>query len=159
MNSTAKMGHNNPPPSPFEAAAEKIETLHVEAKNWLDGEAIENQAQADEVSKLLDMARNAKKEADAARKEEAKPFDDGKKEVQARYKPLLDRADAIADLCKKVIAPFIAKVEAEKREAERSAPEKAEAARTAAAEAYAAAQPTDCGSTGVTRSGRTTCSR
>ena len=71
-------GHNLPPKTPFEAAGERIETLHVEANNWLDGDAIANQGQADTVAELLDDARKARKEADAARKVENKPFDVGK---------------------------------------------------------------------------------
>lgn len=139
----ARIGHNQPPKTPFEEVVGAIDLLHTEASNWLDGEGVENQGQADAVSKLLDEARKAKKAADEARKVEAKPFDDGKAEVQARYKPLLAKADTIADLCKKVLAPFLAKQEAEKREAERIAREKAEAARDAAAKAYAEAKGTD----------------
>ena len=136
-------GHNLPPKTPFEIAAERIETLLVEANNWLDGEALENQGQADAVSKLLCDARSAKKEADATRKAEAKPFDDGKREVQSRYKPLLARADTIADLCKKLLTPFLAKIEAEKREVERIAREEADVAAETARKAFAEAAPTD----------------
>lgn len=140
MNDTPGIGHNR---SPFDLVTERIDTLNVEANNWLDGEAIETQGQADDVSKLLDEARKAKKEADDARKVEAKPFDDGKAEVQARYKPLLTKADTIADLCKKLLAPFLAKQEAEKRDAERKAREEAEAKAVAAQAAYKAAKDTD----------------
>ena len=135
--------HNNPPKTPFEIAVEQVDTLHVEAGNWLDGDAVENQAQADMVSKLLDDARKARKVADDARKIEAAPFDDGKSEVQARYRPLLAKADIIADLCKKVLAPFLAKIEAEKREVERIAREKAEAAAEAARKACQEADATN----------------
>lgn len=140
MNDTPGIGHNR---SPFDLVSEAIETLHVEASNWLDGDGIENQGQADTVSKLLDEARKAKKEADDARKAEAKPFDDGKAAVQAKYKPLLTRADTIADLCKKLLGPFLAKQEAEKREAERKAREEAEAKAETARKAYAEAKDTD----------------
>ena len=53
-------GHNQPPKTPFEAAEDRIDTLHIEAINWFDGEAIENQGQADAVSKLVDDFRKAK---------------------------------------------------------------------------------------------------
>lgn len=140
---TPQIGHNRPPKTPFEEAVERIDLLHTEATNWLDGDAIENQGQADAVSKLLDDARKAKKAADDARKAEAKPFDDGKAEVQARYKPLLSRADTIADACKKVLAPFLAKIEAEARAAERLAREKADRKAAEARAAYQAAAATD----------------
>lgn len=139
----ATKGHNLPSETPFDKAAARIDLLHLEATNWLDGEPIDSQAQADAVSKLLDEARKAKKEADDARKTEAKPFDDGKAEVQARYNPLLKQADTIGDVCKKVLAPFLAKVEAEKREVERIAREKANAAAEAALKAHQAAAATD----------------
>ena len=134
MNEVSKIGHNNPP-TPFDEAAAAIESLSVEATNWLDGEPISTQGQADTVAALIDQARTAKKEADSARKAEAKPFDDGKKEVQARYKPLIEKADTIADGCKRLLAPFLEKIEAEKRAKAEEEARKAEAARQAAAEA------------------------
>ena len=136
-------GHNQPPETPFEAAEDRINTLHIEAINWFDGDAIENQGQANAVSKLLDDIRKARKEADTARKVENTPFDEGKKEVQGRYNPLLKNADMIADLCKKVLAPFLAKVEDEKREVARIARERADVAAAKAREAIDKAAPTD----------------
>lgn len=144
LSETPAPGHNNPPePTAYETAVDDIDTLHIEAGNWADGTAVETQADADAVGLLLDMARKAGKAADAARKIEAQPFDDGKKEVQARYKPLLDRAALIADICKKALVPFLAKQEAIKREAERLAQEQAEADERAAQEAFAKANATD----------------
>jgi hypothetical protein len=140
MNKPIGIGHNR---AQFDLVSEAIETLHVEAGNWLDGEAVETQGQADAVSRLLEEARRAKKDADEARKTEAKPFDDGKAAVQAKYKPLLTRADTIADACKKLIAPFLARQEAEKREAERKAREEADAKAEAARRAYQEARDTD----------------
>jgi len=136
-------GHNQPPKTPFEAVEDRIELLHIEATNWLDGDAIENQGQADAVSKLLDDTRKARKEADNARKVENKPFDDGKREVQGRYNPLLKKADTIADLCKKVLAPFLAKIDAEKKAVAEQARKDAEEAAAKAREAFAKADATD----------------
>lgn len=134
MTALATVGHNGPP-SPYEQSKQRVDDLYEEAKNWLDGESIDRQELADEISKLLAMIRDAKKEADSARKEEAKPFDDGKKEVQERYKPLLEMADRAADACKKALTPWLEKVEAEKRaqeaEAKRIAEETARAAQEA----------------------------
>ena len=142
MNDMAPIGHNGPP-TPFDEASAIIETTRVEALGWLDGEAITNQNQADTVSTLINDIRKARKVADDARKAEARPFDDGKKEVQARYKPLLETADTMADGCKRLLAPFLEKVEAEKRakaEAERAM---AEAAQAAAQKAAREAEATD----------------
>lgn len=136
MNQIAPIGHNNPPDSTiYDAAVDRMGTLHVEASNWLDGAVAENQAQIDELSRLLAEARAAKKQADDARKEEAKPFDEGKAEVQARYKPLLTSADQIADGCKAAMAPFMQKLEEEKRAREEKARREAEEARRKADEA------------------------
>jgi hypothetical protein len=130
-------GHNNPPaPTPFEAAQTAIHDLYLEASNFCDGEPIETQAQADAVSKLIDQLRKASKHADETRAAEKKPFDDFAKAVQARYKPLLDKAQLAIDTAKKALVPFLRKIEAEKRrlaeEARREADEKAAAAREAA---------------------------
>jgi hypothetical protein len=63
----AQMGHNNPPePTPIEAARETISLLDVEASAWFDGTPIENERQAEDVARLLDAARKAEKQFDAA---------------------------------------------------------------------------------------------
>jgi hypothetical protein len=111
----------------------------TEARNWLDGQGVQTQTEADGVSRLLDDLRKAYKAADAARKEEARPFDEGKAEVQARYNPILKAAETGADACKKALAPYLQKLETEKqaqaeakrREAEEAAAKAAEAARLA----------------------------
>lgn len=121
--------------TPFDLVKQDIDDLFEEAKTWIDGSEVETQDEADTIAKLTDLARKAKKAADDARKIEAKPFDDGKAEVQARFRPVLSRADIIVDACKKALTPFLAAQEREKREAERKAREEAEAAERAAQEA------------------------
>ncbi len=136
----AAIGHNNPPADPFEAFSAHIGDLFEEAKNHLDGSAIETEAQAEAVSKLLDLTRTASKDADKARAEEKRPHDDAGKAVQAKWKPLLERADLAADTCKKVLSPWLQRKEAEARaaaeaaraEAQRRADEAAAAVRAAA---------------------------
>jgi hypothetical protein len=131
----ATLGHNQPPVTPFDECQAKIGDLYGEAKNWLDGDEIENQQQADALSKLLDEIRKAAKEADEHRKVEKKPHDDAAKAVQAKWKPLIDDCDRAADAAKKALTPFLQKQEAEKRrkaeEARREAEEKERAAREA----------------------------
>lgn len=136
----ASLGHNGPPePTPYELAKNAIEDLMVEGANWLDGGRVQTQAEADSIGLLLDSFRRAKKDADEARKVEAKPFDDGKAEVQARYKPLLERAETALEACKAALAPWLQKLEAEQRakadEARREAEEKARLAAKAARQA------------------------
>lgn len=136
--STETIGHNAPPP--FEAHSLHIEELIDAAKQFLDGEPIATQGQADEVGKLLDMIRQAKKGADEQRAAEKKPHDDAGKAVQAQWKPLIDRCDLAAGTAKKALVPWLEKLEAEQRAAAQKAREDAEAARVAALEAERAAQ-------------------
>ena len=89
-------------PTPFDLARKAIDDLTMEARNWLDGVAVENQTQADSVGLLLDSLRRAKDDADAARVKENEPFDTGKAAVQERYAPLI--ADTKAKKGKAVLA-------------------------------------------------------
>lgn len=145
MNVIATIGHNQPPETPFDIVSETINDLYGEAKNWCDGEEIVNQQQADEVQKLMRRIQAAEKEADAARIEENKPFDEGKAAVQAKYAPLIANTKSVKgltvlaiDACKKALAPWLIKVEAENRrkaeEARKEAEAKAEEARAAMAQ-------------------------
>lgn len=140
----ATLGHNGPPnPTSYEAATAQINDLYDEAKNWLDGETVSSQAIADNISALLNMIRAAEKEADEARKAEKKPHDDAGKAVQARYKPLLEKAAMASDACKKALAPWLAKLEAEKRAIAEAARREAEEKTKIAREAYQKAQADD----------------
>lgn len=100
--------------SPFDAAKQTIDDLFEEAKAWLDGSGITSEKEAEAVDKLLDLTRAAKRDADESRRVENKPFDDGKAAVQARYNPILKRADLIVDTCKNTLQPWREKVAAEK---------------------------------------------
>ncbi len=139
--------HNQPPKTPFEAASERCDLLHLEATNWFDGDPIANEGQAGAIKKLLADVRAASKDADAARKVENKPFDEGKAKVQARYETMLGkgkkpgRFDMIADICKKVLAPWLIKVQAEIDAAAEQARKDAEEATAKAQEAFAQADP------------------
>lgn len=139
------IGDNGPPePTPFELVKADIDDLYAEAKNWLDGEPIATEGQAEEIGKLRDKLRAAAKRAEEQRKIEAKPFDDGKAEVQARYNPLIQKDRGICDLaiktCNQALKPWLDKIDAELRakalaereEAERIAREARDAARKAA---------------------------
>lgn len=148
------IGHNNPPveidPTPFEMSEVEIGDLYAEAKNWLDGEPVTTQAQADGLSKLIDDLRKAGKLADERRVAENKPFDDGKAEVQARYAPLIADTKSVkgkvplaVDMAKKALAPWLQKLEDEKQAAAKKAREEADAKLKAAQEALRASQVAD----------------
>jgi len=138
MTDVAPIGHNQPPP--YVAMETHIADLLETAKGFLDGEPIENEATASLVAKLIDEGRKAAKDADALRKEEAKPFDDGKKAVQARWKPIIDKADLIVSTAKKALVPYQLKLEREQAEAAAKAREEAERARQEALAAERAAR-------------------
>lgn len=140
----ALIGHNGgPEPTPFEAFETHIGDLFEEAKNHLDGAGVNTDAEAEAVSKLLDLIRTASKDADKARTEEKKPHDEAAKAVQAKWKPLLERAELAVTTCKKALAPFLAQKEAEARAAAELARQAAEEKARQAAEAMRAAELTN----------------
>ncbi len=104
-------------PEPAVLFAEEVDDLLLEARNHLDGEPIANEEQATAVSSLLSRLRRVGKDADEARKAAAKPFDEGKAQVQATWKPITDKAALAADVCKQALAPWLEQVETAQREA------------------------------------------
>lgn len=136
MNAPATIGHNS---DAFTVARDTIADAVGEAREWLDGQPVADKDQADGLAHLLDMLRKAHKAADEARKMEAKPFDDGKAEVQARYKPLLTDAERAIDAVKAALAKWQAAEQRRADEAARAAREAAEQAQREAEEARRAA--------------------
>jgi len=136
---------------PFDLIAETADDLLLEARNWADGQAIETQSQADDVSRLIEDLRQLAKAADDARKDENKPHDDAKASVQAKYAPLFadpkvkqpGKVFKAIDALKACLQPYLAKLDAEKREAERVAREAADKAARDAADAMRAAAAND----------------
>lgn len=146
-----RIGDNNPPEkTPFEVVSERIDDLWTEAQNWLDGSKVENENDAEAVSKLLGMFREAHTDADEARKVEVKPLDEAKAEIQAKYAPLIADTKSIKgrtvlaiEACKKALAPWLAKKDAEQRAAAEAARKEAEEKQRAAMEAMAKAREAD----------------
>lgn len=136
----AGIGHNMPPePTPYERVSAKIDKLFDEAKLYLDGEPVASQGVADDIANLLNMIRSAEKEAEEERKNEAKPYDDAKAEIQARYNALIGNTKTVkgktvlaSEACKKALAPWLEAKEAERlAELKRKQEEAAEAQRKA----------------------------
>ncbi|WP_299327581.1 hypothetical protein [Parasphingopyxis sp.] len=138
-NPRATIGGNNPP-EPIDGFKTHIEDLLVEAQNFLDGSGVNSEAEADGVSRIIDELRTAKKDADAQRRAEKKPHDDAGKAVQAKWKPILERADMAVKVAKDAMAPWLKKLEAERLERERLAREEAERKAEEARKAHQAAQ-------------------
>jgi len=133
--------------TPFDLIAETADDLLTEARAWADGKAVETQPQADDVSRLIDELRKIAKTAEDQRKVENKPYDDAKAAIQTKYAPLFadpknkvpGKVFKAVDALKATLQPFLAKLDAEKREAERKAREAADQAARDAAEAMRAA--------------------
>lgn len=136
MNAPAMIGHNS---SLYIAARDTIADAVGEAREWLDGKPVADKDQADGLAHLLDTLRKAQQSADDARKVEAKPFDEGKAEVQARYKPIMTDAERSIDVVKMTLAKWQAAEQRRADEAARIAREAAERAQREAEEARRAA--------------------
>lgn len=90
-------GGNAPPV--FDAHSANIADLREEAKVWLDGAQVTTAEEAEGIDTLIKLARSARDEADKARIAEKKPHDDAAKAVQAQWKPLVDTAQRVLDVC------------------------------------------------------------
>jgi hypothetical protein len=136
----AEIGDNNPP-SPFDEIKEEIKGLYEEAKNWCNGEAIEDQKTADQIDKLVGLIKDAAKRAEVLRKEEVKTHDDAKKAVQEKFNALIGNTKTVTGIavtalktCNDLLTPWKQKIEAERIAEERRIREEAEAKARAAAE-------------------------
>lgn len=148
----AGLGHNQPPePTPFDACKAHMEDLLTEARNWADGVKVETQAQADDVSRLMEDLRLAMDAADDVRVTEKKPFDEIIAEIQDRYNvyiaPLKNKTPGkvpvAIDALKAVLKPYLDAQEAERQAEAKRVREEAEKAAQAAAEAARSAAPDD----------------
>lgn len=147
MNAPAPIGHNQPPADPLDAIAIHVETLFETAQGFLNGDPIATEEEAADVARLIADTRQIKKDAEALRIAEAKPFDEGKAAVQARWTPITDdkkgRCALIIATALRVQTAWLAKVEARKIEAARIARVAAEEAQARAVELQKAADPTN----------------
>jgi hypothetical protein len=146
-NPRAVPGANNPPePTPYEAAQQRIADLYQQAADYLDGDPIATQGQADDVSTLMRMLGEEIALADKLRIAEKKPFDDGAAEVQARWNTLIGETKKVTgtavmavQACKQALAPWLRKLAAEQEAAAKAAREEADRQREAAQAAIRAA--------------------
>jgi hypothetical protein len=88
-NPRVKIGANNPPPDPFGTHEANILDLYTEARNWLDGAEIENEAQAAAVDGLIADFKAAIEAAKASEVATTKPLLDEIEAVRACYRPLI----------------------------------------------------------------------
>lgn len=140
-----------PNATPFDLIVESIEDLIGEARNYADGVAVETQGQADDISRIIEGLNQNAKALDAERVVEKAPLDKQIAAIQDRYNLwIADRKNKnpgkvwkAIDALKACLQPYLAKLEAAKREAERIAREEAEAKAREAQEAIKAAAAND----------------
>ncbi len=154
-NPRAVIGANNPPEpigelTPFQKVEKRILDLYGECKLWLDGAEVTSDGLAEGIATLLNNLREAESDADKARVAEAKPFDDAKAEIQTRYNLLIGNTKSVKgktflaiEACKKALAPWLVKKEAERIEAARVAREAADKLAKEAEEALRARDGTN----------------
>lgn len=133
-----EIGANNPPA--FDAYSMALDDAYDTAKDFLDGKPIETQGQADAIGRIMGEVRKLKKDADEARKDEKRPHDEAGAAVQAKWRPLLERADTILTAAQRPLTAFLEKLQAEQREAETKAREETARKAQEAVEASRAAQ-------------------
>lgn len=125
--------HNNPPPDA--AFGLHIDELFTLLSDTLAGGEITTDKQEADIDAILDDFRTASKDADKARTVEKKPFDDAAKAVQAKWKPIIEKADRGVTACKDALTPYRTAKQRAKDEVARKAREEAEAREKAAMEA------------------------
>lgn len=134
-----QIGHNSENMDAFEANSTHLADLYEEAKQWLDGEPITTEEQAEALATLDSEIMAVAKALDDQRKDEARPFDEGKAAVQIKYNPFVQPKKGQADLARKAIkealAPFMIEKERQRQEALEQARLKAEALERDAQEA------------------------
>lgn len=138
MTEPATIGDNNPPSTPFEICESKINDLYDEATLWLDGEPIDSEKMAEGIAKLLSEIRKANTEKNNAFREEKDPLVAASNECDEKWRPLAALVDRASAAAKQALAPWLAKKEKEKLEADRKAREEAARLKQEAEEAIRA---------------------
>ena len=133
----------NAPADPFTLFNESISDLLLEAENFLDGKDIENEEQEQAIASILTRLRREASGADDARKAEKKPYDDAGKAVQAKWQPLLQKADLAVGAAKTVLAKYLQRKEDALRAAAEAARQEAERQAAAARKAAENVSPGD----------------
>lgn len=153
-NPRAVQGGNNPPEEikpDWEAVKVHMDDLLAEARNWADGEEIDNQEKADSVASLRQLLQAAANLADKARVAEKKPFDEQIAAIQDRYNeyiaPLKNKKPGsipkAAQVLGNLLAPWLKKLEDEQHEQEKIARDLAEKASQESLAAREAARKSD----------------
>lgn len=134
-----QIGHNSENMDPFEANSTHLADLYEEATQWLDGEPVTTDEQAEALAVLDDNIMAVAKALDDERTKLVAPLNKEKTDIQNKYNPFIQKDKGKADLArsaiKKALAPFMAEKKRKIQEAEEQARLKAEALERAAQEA------------------------
>lgn len=134
----AHIGHNNPP-DPIESVIAEYDGTITEAQNWADGEPVNDEAAMLAVDAVLKEFKSYKTALAKAGKERTDPLHKAWKAEVAAVKVYTDDADVLQKALVETVAPFKAKLAAEKEAERRAAWEAAEKARKEADAKAAAA--------------------
>ena len=118
------MGGNQPPAN--EAFSLALEDAYATAKDFLDGSELETKGQADAVGRIISEVKKIKKDAETARKAEKEPHLEAGRAVDAKWKPLADRADTIIKAAQAPLTAYLNKLAAQQAEEQRKAREEAD---------------------------------
>jgi hypothetical protein len=133
--------NNGPDDDSFDSLTIAIEKLAKEAEELMANGAATEKAVADLAANKSDKLSKLWKRADAAREAEKAPHWQACKDVEAKWKPLLNLAELYKRLKAIVLDPYLIAEKRKREAAERKAREEAEAAaRTGNEEAIKAAQ-------------------
>ena len=144
-NTRAVIGGNSPP-DPIEVLTAQYDDIISEAQNWSDGESVTDEAQMNAVDELIKGFKTYRADLTKAAKERTDPLHQAWKSEVAAVRVYTDDADLLQRTLVAAVAPFKAKLAAEKeaarkaawqaaQDAEREANAKAAAADTANIEA------------------------
>lgn len=117
-------GHNNPPPEA--EIGLKIDELFDLLSDSTGESGVTSDEQEAAIDALLDEFRAAAKALDAARTAEKKPVLEMGRAIDARFKPVIDKASAGADECKRLLTPWRQAKQKAADDAARKAREEAE---------------------------------
>lgn len=139
---TPMIGHNNPP-DPIEAVIALHDETLSEVQNWADGQPVEDEASMTSVDALIKAFKTYKSDLRDAAKERTEPLHKAWKAEIAAVKVYTDDADLMQKTLVALVAPFKAKLVAQKEAERREAWEKAQAAQREAEAKIAAANAAD----------------
>ncbi len=117
------VGDNSAALDPHEAIKADINNLVDSARAWLEeiGGKVSTPEQADKIANYAEAFTKLEKQADAARIAEKKPHDEAAKEIQAKWKPVVELADEKKRWCKKAFEVYALEEKRRREEAARKA--------------------------------------